>query len=230
MGFIRKIKGSLVKQDIDTYVGESTYLFYDTVTGELRIWDGTPGGIPIFGSGGGGGDEINIRAFIGKNTDGPETPLYASSNQITQNATLETTIGELDLALGLDLAGNTIITAGDSSNHAIQVLADFVEEHGQVTTETNVTTITLVDSVIADMAKWVIRVEDVATPSNVYATEMIATHDGTSLDSAKYAILKLGSNINGLDITVTLTGGNTLNVNVESTDAVNVVIKRIMVV
>ena len=42
---IRKIKGSLVKQGLEEYVGESTYLFYDTTTGELRLWDGNPGGI-----------------------------------------------------------------------------------------------------------------------------------------------------------------------------------------
>lgn len=44
MGAIRKIKGSLVKKDLEEYIGEKTYLFYDTITAELRIWDGTPGG------------------------------------------------------------------------------------------------------------------------------------------------------------------------------------------
>lgn len=47
MAFIRKLKGSLVRQDVDEYVGESTYLFYDIVSGSIRIWDGTPGGMPI---------------------------------------------------------------------------------------------------------------------------------------------------------------------------------------
>lgn len=45
---IRKIKASLVRADVDDYVGEYTYLFYDVDTGSLRIWDGTPGGLPIF--------------------------------------------------------------------------------------------------------------------------------------------------------------------------------------
>ena len=114
--------------------------------------------------------------------------------------------------------------------NAIQELADFVEDQYGIINNTNVTTITTVDAAVALIAKWVIRVEEVATPGNVYSTEMIATHDGTSVDSTKYAILKLGSNITGLDITITLTGGDTLNVNVVSTDAVNVVTKRIMVV
>lgn len=45
---IRKIKASLVRADVDEYVGEYTYLFYDVDTGSLRIWDGTPGGLPIY--------------------------------------------------------------------------------------------------------------------------------------------------------------------------------------
>ena len=53
MAFIRKIKASLVRLDIEDYVGESTYIFYDIVSGELRIFDGTPGGTPIFVAGGG---------------------------------------------------------------------------------------------------------------------------------------------------------------------------------
>ena len=45
MPAIRKIKGSLVKENLEDYVGEYSYLFYDIETGELRISNGTPGGI-----------------------------------------------------------------------------------------------------------------------------------------------------------------------------------------
>lgn len=47
MAAVRKIKGSLVNVDVDEYIGESSYLFYDIVSGSLRIFDGTPGGYPI---------------------------------------------------------------------------------------------------------------------------------------------------------------------------------------
>lgn len=47
MAFIRKIKGSLVRQDSSVYVGEDTYLFYDIDTGCIRRSDGTPGGEPL---------------------------------------------------------------------------------------------------------------------------------------------------------------------------------------
>jgi hypothetical protein len=46
---IRKIHGSLVKIDIDNYVGEDGYAFYDVQTGEARLANGQPGGIPIWG-------------------------------------------------------------------------------------------------------------------------------------------------------------------------------------
>jgi len=48
MAFIRKIKGSLVRQDSSIYLGEDTYLFYDIDTGCIRRSDGvTPGGVPL---------------------------------------------------------------------------------------------------------------------------------------------------------------------------------------
>lgn len=49
MGFVRKVKGSLTKQDISEYIGEESYMFYDIDTGALRMWDGTPGGKAIGG-------------------------------------------------------------------------------------------------------------------------------------------------------------------------------------
>jgi len=54
---IRKIKASLVANtDVDTYIGEYSYLFYDIDTGSLRLYDGNPGGIDLLaGAGGGGG-------------------------------------------------------------------------------------------------------------------------------------------------------------------------------
>ena len=58
MAYIRKIKGSLVRQDSSVYVGEDTYLFYDIDTGCIRRSNGTPGGEDIgacFGGGAGGG-------------------------------------------------------------------------------------------------------------------------------------------------------------------------------
>lgn len=52
--YFRKVVAGLVKNDIDSFVGEAGNLFFGIDTGEFRLSDGTtPGGIPL-GSGGGG--------------------------------------------------------------------------------------------------------------------------------------------------------------------------------
>lgn len=62
MAFVRKIKASLVRIDVDDYVGEETYLFYDIISGSLRIYDGTPGGLILGGgSGSPGGSNTTIQ-------------------------------------------------------------------------------------------------------------------------------------------------------------------------
>jgi len=63
MAYIRKIKGSLVRQDSSVYVGEDTYLFYDVETGCIRITDGTPGGRPACIEGAGSGGVIELPTF-----------------------------------------------------------------------------------------------------------------------------------------------------------------------
>ena len=51
---IRKIKASLVRNtDVDTYIGEYSYIFYDIDSGSLRLYDGTPGGKNLLAGGGG---------------------------------------------------------------------------------------------------------------------------------------------------------------------------------
>lgn len=175
-------------------------------------------------------DELQyIRDFIGKNAAGAENPNYSSINVVTQGGSLEQAIGELDAEIGGAVTSNSIITNTNSVNQNIQEIANFVEDNSKETTALNVTTITTVDATLADMSKWIVRVEEVATPGNVKALEVFATHDGTNVDSTQYGVLKLGSPINGLTVDVTLTGGNTLNLTVASTAAVNVKAKRVAV-
>jgi len=142
---IRKIKASLVQSDINDYVGESTYIFYDVDTGDLRVHNGQPGGQSL----------------------------------------LQTTT--------------------------------FTEDN---------TTSTTADFITAETAKWTLRVQETGTPDNVVTEEILATHNGTSVTFTEYAILKLGSLITGLTVDVTLTGGDTMNVIVTSTNPVDVKINR----
>jgi hypothetical protein len=51
VAFFRKIKAGLVKNDIESFIGEEGNLFFNIETGELRLSDGsTPGGNPIGGN------------------------------------------------------------------------------------------------------------------------------------------------------------------------------------
>ena len=98
MAFVRKIKAALVKQDVEDYVGEESYLFYSIETGCLRMYDGTPGGKPACNA---DLDGINaelqaLRDFVGKDLVGPEDPSYTSTIVVTQNSSLEDAIAALD--------------------------------------------------------------------------------------------------------------------------------------
>lgn len=56
MAFFRKIKAGLVKDEITDFIGEIGNIFFNVETGELRLSDGvTPGGLPIYSQGTGGG-------------------------------------------------------------------------------------------------------------------------------------------------------------------------------
>ena len=67
----RKIKGSYKAQDASTAIVEDTYLFHDTVTGELRIGDGvTPGGTLVT-TGGGSSSSLGDLTAVGSTLSAP---------------------------------------------------------------------------------------------------------------------------------------------------------------
>ena len=67
---VRKIHGSLVKTTLDEYVSEDGYVFYDVQTGEARLANGSPGGIPIWGGGTGAGTgSVSMISLIDTDTD-----------------------------------------------------------------------------------------------------------------------------------------------------------------
>ena len=81
----------------------------------------------------------------------------------------------------------------------------------------------------AGSAKWLVRVQNAADTTNVYATEVYAVSNGVSSDYTRYATLKMGANIAGLAVTVDLSGG-AMRLRVASTAAVNVTVRRVGVV
>lgn len=67
---VRKIHGSLVKTTLDDYTSEDGYVFYDVQTGEARLANGQPGGIPIWGGGAGAGTgSVSMISLIDIDTD-----------------------------------------------------------------------------------------------------------------------------------------------------------------
>lgn len=219
--------GLFVEDTNNESAGDTLYIIDGTDAGKRFTFNGTAWVLLDVTS----LDELGyIRAFIGKSAAGNVLPTYTSTTQVANSDDLEVAIGKLDGAIGGQPTTNTIISNTNTANANIQALADYVESNNLNVVVNNVTTITTIDSVVSSMTKWIVRCQSVATPANVYAVEVFAMHNGTNPDHTNYAALKLGSTISGLVINVTLTGGNTLNLTVVSTAAVNVTAKRVAAV
>jgi hypothetical protein len=79
------------------------------------------------------------------------------------------------------------------------------------------------------VTKFFVYVEEAATPGNRYATELYVLTDGSVVDFNKYGTLKLGAPIVGLQVSAVMSGGN-VSVQVSSTAAVNVKVRRATVI
>jgi len=169
-----------------------------------------------------------VNVFIGKSSSGNVVPNYSSNHFVVDGTSLQSAIGVLDSEIGPQVTSNTIILNSNTINANTQAIANYVEQNNKEITVLNTTSAT-VDSVIASFSKWMVFVEVNGTPTTVNAVEIFATHNGVSVDITVYAKLKIGPNITGLTFDVTLTGGNTLNLMVTSTPAINIKAKRISV-
>lgn len=70
MAWFRKVKAGLVKEDIAQFVGEEGNIFFNVETGEIRLSDGvTPGGLPVAGGGGAGGNGLQEISTIDENNN-----------------------------------------------------------------------------------------------------------------------------------------------------------------
>ena len=108
---------------------------------------------------------------------------------------------------------NLFLGASLTIKGALQALGNL---HAQLrgVNATGITTITTVDEVVVDdvkACKWLVHAFEEATPANIRASEVYATHNGTAsadataADDSQYAKLKLGGNFN-LGITVDVNG------------------------
>lgn len=201
----------------------------NTVTGNLAIVDGLLGPSLIAGS----IITVGQAAFpaiqaldiaIGPNVTNGNYVL--STNKIQQN------IQTLDTTIGANVTNGGYVAAANSVQQNIQALDSAIVETNKLTTVNNVTAATLIDSIPAaslDVAKFFVFVEDAADSANRYATEIYVLCDGTTVDYNKYGTLKLGLAITGLQVSAVLSGGN-VSIQVSSTAAVNVKVRRATVI
>lgn len=162
----------------------------------------------------------NIQAIdnkIGAITDG---------NQILAANTISSNVQALDSFVGPDQQNGGYVLATNSITENIQIIDGALTEISKESTVTNVTTSTPIDTIAATVAKWIIKITDSANTANVTAYEVFAASNGLVVDFTKYATLKLGSTIPGLQVSVTLSGAN-LQLSVASTASVNVISRRI---
>jgi len=146
-------------------------------------------------------DELN--SAVGDRT-------YTEDNFVTDGESVASSIDAIDIALG-DI---------DEQNSSFQVVVPAVTQ-------------TVVDSIAVaagDLIKWMIVIEDGTTSTKRTAYEILAVHDGAgNVDSTKYANLRLGSKIAGLDVVVEVNTGN-LELLVTANGSVDVGGKRLGIV
>jgi hypothetical protein len=154
----------------------------------------------------------------------------SDGNYILASVKTNQNIQALDVAIGspvTPIAGNaTLIVAGNSVNDNIENLAAAITTATLQTFSNAVTTVTVIDSALADAAKWLVRVEVDGDPTRVYATEVYALSNGVTVDFNRYATLKIGTSIPGLIVSATYNAGE-IELRVTASVAVNVVARRV---
>ena len=153
-------------------------------------------------------------------------PNVSTGNFVTAANKINQNIQALDTGLGASVTTGTYVTAASSANANIQSLDTALANTSLQTAVTSVTSVQTIDSATGTGAKWLVRVENAADSTNVYATEVYAVSNGVSADYTRYGTLKIGASIPGLSVTVDLVAG-ALRLRVASTAAVNVEARRV---
>jgi hypothetical protein len=190
--------GTFVEDTNEETGGDTVFVQEGTSSGSTWQYNGTAWGVITTNV---SNAELGfIRSYVGKPAAGPVLPDYTSTYVVADNDSHTTAISKLDAAIAATSA---------------------------TTSATNVTSITTIDSAVSSVTEWDVFVREVATPTRIWAGKVFAAHNGAAVDYTNFAILRLNGNINGLEVTVELTGGDTLNLRVSSIDAVNVKAQRL---
>jgi hypothetical protein len=157
-------------------------------------------------------------------------PNVAVGNFVDPTAKINQNIQALDTQIGANVLAGQYVSPAVSTNANVQALDTAIATTSKQVAVTNITAVQTVDTAVgAASAKWLVRVENAADPTNVYSTEVYAVSNGVSADYTRYATLKIGASIMGLTVTVDLSGTD-LRLRVASTGAVNVIARRVGVI
>lgn len=154
-------------------------------------------------------EEGFIRAFIGKDAAGPETPDYTNPT-----------------GGGPYTVGN-IIGATDNLELAVAKTNAYQYQNTAELRGTNVVTISDTLPVGVNMAHWLVRLNGNADPTRVRAREIFAVRDNANnVDFTSFQLLSVGGNITNQAFAVTSAGG-ALTLTVTATLAFDYEIKRL---
>ena len=182
-----------------------------------------------------------LDAAIGPNV----TPAVRTNNPLSGSISLSENVDKVDSAIGSDshLGASSLLSVTDSVNSNLASLAEAVESASTSVTASNITTSTVVDSVLVDevaAVTWSISVQGNAEGDAPNKERFIyfCGHDGHNTGSGadaivatgtKYGIVKMGSAITGLVVSVAHSGSagaQVMELVVESTMAVDVSVSR----
>lgn len=176
-----------------------------------------------------------IRDFIGKSASGNELPTYSSVNVVTQNANLETAIGEIDTAIGdRTYTEDNVVTDGENITSSVDSIDQAIGEIQAQSLESSATNVDASSTITADslpiseatQSKWMVQVRENTSPTTMRAVEVHALTDGSTVDYTRYSTLKTSSNISGLDVVVDINGSD-MRLRITANNNIDYVVKRI---
>jgi hypothetical protein len=155
---------------------------------------------------------------------------------ISDNTSVKSALQELESEIGDAVTPDSIIS-DQAVNLNIEALSAAIQEGRVEITVNGITSTTGVDSVSVDAyhaVEWDIIAYEAANPSNKEWLKVSALHNGTTAADATTVDWdrkrrKIGAQITGYDVDVTLSGTTTsqvMNLEVTSTDAVNIELVR----
>lgn len=192
--YFRKIKAGLVNHPITNFIGEKGNIFFNIDTGELRLSDGiTPGGIPIYMSGGGGSyilpaatattlGGVKVGSGLAVTVDGT----LSSNAYVLMPATVST--------LGGVKVGNNLTIEPDgtlNANTATNISYGNFDEENDAQSNTYVLRNTTSGAAYTELFLDGVGQRLVVTPHSVWTYEIIVTakRTDTNTDAAAFKIV-----------------------------------------